>query len=179
MRSVLHKADVGQVAVLMVEVHPISDDELVWDIETNVVGVDSHDSPGRLVKQGAGAEAGGLLARYALHEIIQRATAVHNVLDKKAMPPADRLARRPRFPDRTGAGRALIRHHADPVEIGCRQDLSQVCRKRPRALENANQEKFDAACVGCDSGGDLANPRLNSRFGNKRSDPVWRQRRSS
>src|SRR5262245_54476478 len=68
----LEHADVGQVAVALVVVQTVSDDERVPDVEADVPHQGMVDeAPGRLVQEGAHSEGGRLTGGQHAEDIVQ------------------------------------------------------------------------------------------------------------
>ena len=58
------EANIVDVPVTLGVVHAVADDELVGNLEADIVGLDGHKAPLRLVEAGSDLERGGLVLKH-------------------------------------------------------------------------------------------------------------------
>jgi len=79
------EADVVNAAVTLGEVHAVTDDELIRDLEGYVVGLDGDETPLRFVEAGGDLQRGGLVLEHQTAEIAKGQTGVEDVFDDDDM----------------------------------------------------------------------------------------------
>src|SRR5918992_652418 len=87
----LQHTDVGQVAVALVEVESVADDESVRNREADVVDRDLRQTPCGLVEQAADADRGRIALPQVAQQVVQGEAGVDDVLDNDDVAPLDRL----------------------------------------------------------------------------------------
>ena len=85
----VHDADKGQVAIILVEVEPVAEDEFVRDGEAAVMDGDHRLAPFGFVEQGTDLQAARLAELEQFQHRGDGMTTVDDVLDQKDVPVAD------------------------------------------------------------------------------------------
>jgi putative ABC transport system permease protein len=139
----LHDADVGEVAVKLLVIQAVTDDEAVGDVEADVGEADVEEANTGAVEEGADAQGGGLAAADHLHQICERKAGVYYVLYYEDVPAGDRFIEV--FDHAHAAVAACIGAvGGDGEEIDAgrevkRDSAHEVGHERDHALENAHE----------------------------------------
>jgi hypothetical protein len=75
------EADVLYAAVALGVVHAVADDEVIWDLEGDVVGLDWNEAAGGLVETGGDLERCGLVLKHEAAEVGEGEAGVEDVFD--------------------------------------------------------------------------------------------------
>ena len=104
----LQHADVRQVAVTLVVVEAVADDEGVGHLEAGVVRINVRLTARGLVHQRGDRDGGRLADLEIALEVVQRHARVEDVLDEDDVPALDGLGEVLVDADRAGGGRAPV-----------------------------------------------------------------------
>src|SRR5690554_87638 len=74
-------ADIGQVAIQLRVVEPVSDDELIGDLESDELGMDFDLAALGLVQQDAGRKRPGAALPQTFQQVVERAATVDDIFD--------------------------------------------------------------------------------------------------
>ncbi len=150
------EADVVYAAVALGEVHSVSDDELVGDLEGYVIGFDGDEAALGLVEAGGDLERGGLVLEHQAAEIAEGEAGVEDVLDDDDVLALDGVVDVLDELDGSGGDTgAAVAGDCDEVEGVIDADgAGEVSQEDGCAFEDADEDDGLTCVVGGDLGAD-------------------------
>src|SRR5581483_203942 len=166
----LEDADVGEVAVELVKVQTVADDEFVGNIKADVIEFDFDFTTPSFVQKGANFEAGGVAREECFGDVIEGAPGVHNVFDDEHMAILDAGVQvHEDANDAGGFGAcATVRGNRHEIELMRNGERAgEVAQEHDAALEYADQERTRIAIIERDLCAEFVNTRLQAVAGDE------------
>jgi hypothetical protein len=157
--------EVGQVAVPLVQVEAVADEELVGDGEANVPHRQVLDEPAiRPVEQGGGRERGGRAERERLAQVVERQARVDDVLDDDDVAPGDLAVEVLEQPDAGVAAlvcsRGVARELEEVEAVRNPQRAREVGDEDEARLQRRDQQRLAPVVVARQLAAELADARV-------------------
>src|SRR6266849_6366699 len=148
-RLLPHHRNVGQVAVLLVVVQAVADDEDRWNLEPLVAHVHRYLLNALLAHEGTDLEARRFARLQVFEEVEERQAGIDDVLDEQDVAPRDLEVEVLQDPhDAGGPGGGAVAGHGHEVELERQADLpGQVTHKNEGALEDTDQEQVTTPVI--------------------------------
>lgn len=147
----------GEVAVVLVVVHAVADDEFVFETVADVIDVDGDDVGGGLVEKGAYAERCGVAGPEIFGEVAEGLAGIDDVFDEDDVAAGDGVVEVFEDADDAGGGIALVAGDGEEVDgEGEVEAADEVGHEDEGALEHADEDGIEGGDVTGDLGGEAA-----------------------
>ena len=157
--------EVGKVAVALVQIEAVADEELVGDGEADVADRQVFDEPAvRAVEERRGGQGSGLSQRQCLAELVDGEPGVDDVLDDQDVPAGDLGVEVLEQADARMAaliGAGCVARQLEEVEAGRdAQRAGEVGDEDDARLQRGNEKRLEPFVVARDVTPELADARL-------------------